>query len=195
MIVDMKKGIIGLFVLAILLQCQARTNMRTGGIHSDIFSIDSLVVVYDPDICPGEIERYVAQSADEFFSYNDLPKIIEKNDSILNSFFNNLSKAKTSNQKYIDTDLAVVIFKHDDIDTLILSTNPICSCELNSKHLYCPEAYLDIVEIVMKADDKWRQRYVNELKIMLDYYLDSEELQKVPGNRVRKLISAYDKNK
>lgn len=154
--------------------------------------IDSLAVIYDPEICPGEVEKYVAQSAEEFLTYTDLPKIVEKNDSVLYSFFKDISKAQISNQTYIDTDLAVIIYKHNDIDTLVLGRYPNCSCELNSKHVYCPEAYLDIVEIVMKADDEWRRRYINELKIMSDYYLSSEELQRVPGDRVRKLITAYD---
>lgn len=188
----MNKGIISLLVMALMSQCQARMNMRSGDTHRDSFCIDSLVIIYDPEICPGEIEKYAAQSAEEFLSYTDLPKIVEKNDSVLNSFFNDISKAQTSNQTYIDTDLAVIIYKQNDIDTLVLGRSPISSCELNSKHVYCPEAYLDIVEIVMKTDDEWRHRYVDELKIMSDYYLDSGKLQRVPGNRVRELINTYD---
>lgn len=180
--VEMNKGIICFLVMALMSQCQARMNM----------CIDSLVIIYDPEICPGEVEKYVAQSAEEFLTYTDLPKIVEKNDSVLNSFFKDISKAQISNQTYIDTDLAVFIYKHKNIDTLVLGRYPNCSCELNSKHVYCPDAYLDIVEIVMKADDEWRRRYINELKIMSDYYLSSGELQRVPGDRVRKLITAYD---
>ena len=135
---------------------------------------------------------YVAQSAEEFLTYTDLPKIVERNDSVLNSFIKDISKAQISDQTYIDTDLAVFIHKHNDIDTLVLGRNPNCSCELNSKHVCCPEAYLDIVEIVMKTDDEWRHRYINELKIMSKYYFSSKELQRVPGDRVRRLITAYD---
>lgn len=179
-------------VMALMSQCQARMNMCSKDTDGDLNCIDSLTIIYDPEICPGEVEKFVAQSAEKFLTYTDLPKIVERNDSVLNSFIKDISKAQISDQTYIDTDLAVFIHKHNDIDTLVLGRNPNCSCELNSKHVCCPEAYLDIVEIVMKTDDEWRHRYINELKIMSEYYFSSEELQRVPGDRVRRLITAYD---
>ena len=188
----MNKGIISFLVMALMSQCQARMNMCSKDTDGDLNCIDSLTIIYDPEICPGEVEKYVAQSAEKFLTYTDLPKIVERNDSVLNSFIKDISKAQISDQTYIDTDLAVFIHKHNDIDTLVLGRYPNCSCELNSKHVCCPEAYLDIVEIVMKTDDEWRHRYINELKIMSKYYFSSEELQRVPGDRVRRLITAYD---
>ena len=178
--------------VALISQCQTGMNMRQCNTLSSINCIDSLVIVYDPETYPGEVDKYKAQTAEEFLSYTDLPMIVEKDDSVISSFFNDINKAQISSSKYIDTDLVTFIYKSSHIDTLILGTSPISNCDLNSKHVYCPEAYLDIVEIVMKSDGEWRRRYVNELKILLDDYFDSQELQPDLCDRIRQLIVSFE---
>lgn len=188
----MNKAIIFLLSVALISQCQTGKNIRLCNAISGINCIDSLVIVYDPETYPGEVEKFKAQSAEEFLSYPNLPMIVEKDDSVITSFFNDMNKAQISSSTYIDTDLAAFIHKGNNIDTLILGISPISNCDLNSKHVYCPDAYLDIVEIVMRYDKEWRQRYVDGLKVLLDYYNDSTELESLLCERIRKMISFYE---
>ncbi|MBQ0151067.1 MAG: hypothetical protein KBT08_10710 [Bacteroidales bacterium] len=187
----MNNGVFCIVCVALITQCQAGINIRHCNTGADINCIDSLVIIYDPEICPGEVEKYKAQSVKELLS-NDYPMIIEKDDSVITSFFNDMNKAQNSSITYIDTDLAAFIYKRNNIDTLVLGKSPDSMCDLNSEHVYCPEAYLDIVEIVMRNDEEWRRRYVDGLKVLLDYYNDSTELESLLCERIRKMISFYE---